>query len=109
MSVADSGRSLKVLDEALRSTDYTIRLLAVETLGCFPAEAALVRLNNEGLADPIVDVRAASVEALWHHNTPLSRALLTSVRDDEQEDLSVRVLAARSLALPTPHCPGERP
>lgn len=93
-----------LLDQGLTTDDYMVRLLAIETLGCVSDGAALVRLNNRGLADPVLDVRAAAVEALWHHNSAAARALLASVRDDAAEDLSLRILASRSLLLPSPTC-----
>jgi HEAT repeat protein len=95
-SVLVEPETASVLSLALTSTDYATRLLATEALGCMPASVALGSLERQ-LGDPEEDVRAAAVLALARHDDARADALLRSVRDDGQEQLSVRVLAASSL------------
>jgi HEAT repeat protein len=109
--VAPSGaavepETLAVVRTGLASADYATRLVATDALGCAPATVAIQALERQ-LADPEEDVRAAAIAAL-HRQTPqadrMAQQLLRSVRDDDQEKLSLRVLAAAALINPPPSC-----
>ncbi len=94
---APDEASQTVLKEALQSRNYATRLTATESLACIPGS---LHLLEKRLADPEEDVRAASLVALAYRKEPHARALLHSVRDDDSEDLGLRVLAVRSLSTP---------
>lgn len=95
--------SREVLRAGLTSTDYATRLTATEALGYMPGPTSLQLLEHQ-LGDAEADVRAAAILALGRHRGPRAKALLQSVRDDEQEELALRVLAVRSLASPPTPC-----
>ena len=92
-----------VLEQGLAASDYATRLFAAEALGCVHTERAVKRLGYL-LGDPEEDVRMAAVGALHRQPGDASRRYLESVRDDEQERLDVRVLAAAALVSPRPSC-----
>lgn len=92
--------SLQVLAAGLVAPDYATRLTATETFGLLPLELAVPALERQ-LGDPEEDVRAAAVVALGKHHDPRSSALLRSVRDDDEEHLLIRVLAASALVSPS--------
>ena len=95
--------TIAVLRAGLSSPDYATRLVATDALGCAPAAVALGALERQ-LGDPEADVRAAAILSLHKQNDRTARALLRSVRDDDQEELSLRVLAAAALINPPPSC-----
>lgn len=88
--------TVAVLREGLAAGDYAVRLAATEALGEVPDEVAL-RLLAGQLGDPEEDVRAAAVLALRGRAGSAARKLLEAVRDDKNEVLAVRVLAASAL------------
>jgi HEAT repeat protein len=57
------------------------------------------------LSDGEQDVRAAAILALQRQTHARATRLLQAVRDNQDEHLSLRVLAAASLLGPRPVCP----
>ncbi len=96
---ADS-RAQIVLGQALAVSDFSARLLAVETLGLVADAWAFSELERK-LGDPDADIRAAAILALGNRADARARELLLSIRDDETEDLDLRVLAIRTLLTPS--------
>jgi len=94
---------LSVVERGLASSDYATRLIATEALGCANTAQATGWLAHQ-LGDPEPDVRAAAIEALHQQASPRARSLLASVRDDSDEQLQLRVLAAYARLTPPPSC-----
>jgi HEAT repeat protein len=92
----DLELTLGVLREAQASRDYETRLFAVQALGAVHA-VDVTRWLEHALGDPEHDVRVAAVESLRRLGTPRAATLLRSVRDDKQEVLQIRALAASAL------------
>ena len=90
--------SVDVLRQAVTSRNVATRLLAVEALAETDVEAFVVWLEPL-LGDPELDVRMAAVAALRRFGSPRARALLASVRDDTDEDLEIRALAAAGVLM----------
>ena len=88
--------SVAVLKEALASNDYAVRLVALEALGQTKLDA-LVPWLEHALGDPEHDVRMTAAEALVNIRSPRALALLATVRDDKEESLDIRALAAAAL------------
>src|SRR5262249_5417065 len=99
-------KTVRVLTAGLSAKDYATRLTATEALAALPASVAIPALERQ-LADPDEHVRAAAVLALRKHHDHVATALLQSVRDDEREQLSLRVIAA--TALLTSPCTWKEP
>ncbi len=93
--------SVAVLEQAIGSSDYATRLIAVEAVGDTHAEALLGWLEH-ALGDPEHDVRMAAVEALDRIHSPRAGGLLATVRDDTTEELDIRAVAAGALLRMTP-------
>jgi HEAT repeat protein len=88
--------SIAVLKEALANKDYAVRLVALEALGQTKLDA-LVPWLEHALGDPEHDVRMTAAEALVKIRSPRALALLATVRDDREESLDIRALAAAAL------------
>ena len=97
------GASWSVLMQGLGANDFATRLFATEALGCIHTAAAVAKLSHQ-LGDPEEDVRIAAVAALHRQLGAAARRELETVRDDEQESLVVRVLAASALVSPPQPC-----
>jgi len=98
-----SATTLAVLDAGLASADWMVRLSSTQGLSCISSSQAIPRLE-ERLGDVEPDVRAAALSSLSRHGVGHARALIRSVQDDATEELSIRVLAASTLARPTHSC-----
>jgi HEAT repeat protein len=101
------SRSIEVLREALASSDFATRILVVEAVGAAGGDAFLGWLEH-ALGDPEPDVRAAAIEALGRLGSAGALALLVTVRDDGEEALDLRALAA-SFLLKSPGPSSPRP
>lgn len=97
------SRTWSVVVEGLEADDYATRLFATEALACVHTSAAIAKLARQ-LGDPEEDVRIAAVAALHRQPGDEARRQLETVRDDEQESLVVRVLAASALVSPPQPC-----
>jgi HEAT repeat protein len=86
------------------SRDYATRLIAVEALGTVDRVDTTPWLAH-ALGDPEHDVRVAAVQALSHLRFPRAERLLRSVRDDVEEALDIRALAASALLGRPAHAP----
>lgn len=93
--------SLAVLKAALASKDYATRLVAIDAIANARAELLIGGLEH-ALGDPEHDVRMAAVDALDRIHTTRALTLLTTVRDDDAEDLDIRAAAAGALLRTTP-------
>jgi HEAT repeat protein len=93
--------SWPVIEAGLADGDYATRLTAVEALGAVCGERAIERIAAR-LGDPEPDVRVAAIRALDGRREARAIALLRSVRDDEEEQLGLRALAAAALLTPDP-------
>lgn len=102
-AVAPSPETMAVLGAGLSSEDWMTRSLATSVLGCIPGSQSLLWLEQR-LADVEEDVRAEAITGLAHRANLRARALLVSVQNDTEEQLSLRVLAASALARPTQTC-----
>jgi HEAT repeat protein len=92
----DDARSLAVVREALASRDYATRLFAVEALGQVRGVDVVPALER-ALGDPEHDVRVAAVQSLRRAGSSRACDALRLVRDDKDESLDIRALAASAL------------
>ncbi len=102
-SASLSAEGVAVLEAALASPDWMVRLTATQALLCLP-HPSVVSWLEQRLGDVEPDVRAAAVHSLGGQTTPYSKTLLRSVQNDTTEELSIRVLATSALARPLNPC-----
>jgi len=95
----DDGANRPILETALQSKDYSVRLVATEALACsFPSWS--LPLLEKQLGDPEEDVRAAALVSFAYRTETRAGALLRTVRDDVTEGWALRALAVHSLLGP---------
>lgn len=99
----DRAVSVALLRRGLDARRYDLRLFATEALRNLPTREATALLAAQ-LGDPEADIRIAAVIGLGGLRGRRACQLLRSVRDDEAEDLAVRILATTHLLSPKGPC-----